>query len=1171
MKADGDEGEDVEGRLNWFMFQRTYPFNSIPVDARRKAWESRPGKEKGRNGTLSAQSVWQPIGPKATVSLFFSNYGYNSGRINTIAVSPADPSLILVGASTGGIWRSTDGGANFTSVSDNQVDLAVGSITFSKSNPSIVYAGMGDGQTGRYMGTGFLKSTDGGQTWARVDVSGLPNFPLATSRVEVDPGDPNRVYLALLGYRNTTTSQEFIGGFYVSTNGGANWTRTLYGNSYDVVISPADRQTLYIAMESLVVNGSIQPGGGIFKSVDGGLNWNKIYTAPVTTLYNIKVAVAPSDSQRLYAYSGNTTSINFAVSTDGGSSWTEKSTAAIDKGQFYYNNYLAVDPNNANTVYVGSRDIFKSTNGGTSWTDLTRNFVPPDFISFQPFNANAHPDQHALTFSTGSSSVIYIGNDGGIYKTTNGGSTFQSLNSTLSLTQFNTIARHPTNPLISYGGTQDNGTQRRSTGIPDEWQDFAGGDGGNVVIDPIDPSKVFTTVYFGTVRSWANNTGTSLGTTTETAFGEPVKSPRIAFYPPLVGNGVNSTLYFGTWRLFVNTNPSANINAWTAPAGTTDLTKGGSDVLSVIGVGRSNINYIYTASAQGRAMVSTNGGVNWTDITAGLPNRSITEIKVDPNNSAVAYLSVSGFASGHIFKTTNAGASWADVSGNLPNIPVNAILIDQNNTNIIYLGTDIGVFRSTTGGTSWTSFNDGLPPVIVTAFTSNAAGQIQVATFGRGAYEMSNVPVDDFSISTDAATQNVSPGGTATYTVRTATTSGSPQTVNLSLSNMPSGAAAQFSPTSVTSGGTSTLTIFVGSGAPAGSYDMAVNGSGSASHSTNITMSVCGYTLSSTKQSFSSSGGGATVNVNSTGTCGWSVSNNAPWISVFSSGQDGPGNGKFTFSVAANPAPIQRVGTLTVGGQTVTVTQSAGPAPQPNQIDDSRNFVAQHYQDFLSRTADQGGLDYWSFQINQCGIDSACIHNKRIDVSAAFFIELEFQDTGSYVYRLYRAALGRQPKFAEFMPDRETLHAGPTLDADKQALADNFVQRSAFQTLYPQTLTNTEFVNKLYDMAGLSPYTTERTNHIAAMDAGKTRVQVLREVIEIQAFKNREYNPSFVMMQYFGYLRRDYDQGGYDFWLNVLNNREPNNFRGMVCSFITSAEYQLRFGAGVTRSNQDCQ
>ena len=274
------------------------------------------------------------------------------------------------------------------------------------------------------------------------------------------------------------------------------------------------------------------------------------------------------------------------------------------------------------------------------------------------------------------------------------------------------------------------------------------------------------------------------------------------------------------------------------------------------------------------------------------------------------------------------------------------------------------------------------------------------------------------------------------------------------------------------------------------------------------------------------------------------------------------------------PTPTPTPSPTPTATPTPRPTATPRPSPTPgtsNAIDGAQYFVTKHYEDFLNRQPDQGGLDYWTSQLTRCGSDDSCLRAQRISISAAFFIELEFQDTGSFVYRLYKAALGKQPKFAEFMPDRSTLHAGSTLASDKQALANDFVNRPDFLALYPATMDSTAFVNQLYDTAGLMPYSTERALQINAMTAGKTRAQVLREVIEIQAFKDREYNPSFVMMQYYGYLRRDYDQGGYDFWLNVLNNRAPGNFRGMVCSFITSAEYQMRFGTGVTRSNQDCQ
>jgi uncharacterized delta-60 repeat protein len=267
-----------------------------------------------------------------------------------------------------------------------------------------------------------------------------------------------------------------------------------------------------------------------------------------------------------------------------------------------------------------------------------------------------------------------------------------------------------------------------------------------------------------------------------------------------------------------------------------------------------------------------------------------------------------------------------------------------------------------------------------------------------------------------------------------------------------------------------------------------------------------------------------------------------------------------------------------------------GPIPTPtpgNPIDDAQFFIRQHYLDFLNREPDAGGLAYWTDRITQCGLDERCIHSRRIGVSAAFFIEQEFQDSGYYVYRFYKASFGRQPNYIEFTSDRGKVNDGSSLEVNKQAFAHEWVQRPAFTQAYPNTLSNTELVNKLFDSAGLtaSIYDSQRQQEITAMNAGRSRALLLRDVIEIPDFKNipdpnnprynelkqtSQYNPAFVLMQYFGYLRRNVDQAGYDFWLDVVNNREPNNYRGMVCAFITSAEYQLRFGAGVTRTNADC-
>jgi YVTN family beta-propeller protein len=254
-------------------------------------------------------------------------------------------------------------------------------------------------------------------------------------------------------------------------------------------------------------------------------------------------------------------------------------------------------------------------------------------------------------------------------------------------------------------------------------------------------------------------------------------------------------------------------------------------------------------------------------------------------------------------------------------------------------------------------------------------------------------------------------------------------------------------------------------------------------------------------------------------------------------------------------------------------TLDGDESSRANAIDSSRLFVWQHYVDFLNREPDNGGLDYWTNEIDSCPTPPFCTGQRRNGVSAAFFIENEFQQTGYFVYRVYKASFGRPPSYTEFSADRSRVVDGPNLEANKQALVNDWIARPAFTAAaaYPLSLTNTQFVNKLYDTAGLSPYATERQQQIDAMNANnKTRAQVLRDVIETPELVGREYNPAFVRMQYFGYLQRNPDPGGEAFWLDVVNNRVTNNYRAMVCAFITSTEYQQRFGLNITRSNADC-
>jgi len=250
-----------------------------------------------------------------------------------------------------------------------------------------------------------------------------------------------------------------------------------------------------------------------------------------------------------------------------------------------------------------------------------------------------------------------------------------------------------------------------------------------------------------------------------------------------------------------------------------------------------------------------------------------------------------------------------------------------------------------------------------------------------------------------------------------------------------------------------------------------------------------------------------------------------------------------------------------------------------NPLDNSFFFVSQQYRDLLGREADLGGLAFWAAEIDACsGNDIECLVNRRTRVSAAFFVENEFQRTGSFVYRSFKGGLGRQPSFAEFNADRPLIVEGPNLEQTKQAYSLLFVQRSECILKYNMATTAEQFVDAviatIQATSGVD-LTGQRASLINTYNTGgdlnSRRALALRAAIDNPAFTEAEYNPSFVLMQYFGYLIRDPDSGGYDFWLEVLNNRDANNFRGMVCSFITSKEYQERFSSLVPHSNQECQ
>jgi len=271
-------------------------------------------------------------------------------------------------------------------------------------------------------------------------------------------------------------------------------------------------------------------------------------------------------------------------------------------------------------------------------------------------------------------------------------------------------------------------------------------------------------------------------------------------------------------------------------------------------------------------------------------------------------------------------------------------------------------------------------------------------------------------------------------------------------------------------------------------------------------------------------------------------------------------------------------GPYSIRMQDVTIAQD----PTSNPIDDAQFFVRQQYLDFLGREPDPNGFAFWTNDITSCGMDQQCVEVKRINVSAAYFLSIEFQQTGYLVYRMYKAAYGTLPdapvplKFNEFLPDAHEISRGvvvgqtgweTVLENNKQAFSDEFVNRSRFTLAYPQSMTPAEFLDMLNANAGNPLSQTERDHLVSDLGAGvKTRAEVLRAVAENEQLAQQEFNRAFVLMQYFGYLRRnpndapDANFEGYNFWLNKLNQFNGNFVSAeMVKAFIQSTEYRNRF------------
>lgn len=759
----------------------------------------------------SLLAAWTPIGPAPIPN--GQTVGIStpvSGRTISIAIHPTNPNIVYVGTAQGGLYRSTDGGTNWTAMLDNALSLAIGAIAIAPSQPDTIYVGTGEGNFSldSFFGVGVYRIT--GASGGSPVITGPLNknasnadifTGTAIGKIVVHPTDPATIFVAStsgfsgIGAFYTVPAATPKVGIYRSTN--ATSASPVFSHIgplgppnddfsvHDIVIDPLNPNFL---VANLVVS-----SGGIYVST------NALATTPTftnrqtftggTSTVNTEFAIqrsAGATNPTIYAATGNGGG-RVLRSTDGGVTWTERIDNNFCGGQCFYDIAVAVDPNDPNKVYLGgdpSVVFAHSSTGGSTFTES-------DF--------GLHGDTHVIAVSQSQPSTLYLGTDGGIYKSTNAGVDWSVLNnSQYSATQFMSLALHPTDPNFTIGGTQDNGTNFYRPNATWFRADF--GDGGYSVIDQNATDTTNVRMYhtyfnngglqgYGTVSSTgaaADNGWSFRGCQDEntTTNGITCNGTTLFYAPMTRGPGNPNTIYFGTDRLYRSADTGLTHTVVSQNPINAD------DPISAIGVSRQNDNVRIVGLAEGGIWGTTTGSSTLTNLDAGntVPNSFVARAVIDPNNVNTAYVTLSAMGLTNVWRTTNLNSgspTWIAAAGSggnaLPQVPVSAFAIDPTNSVNLYAGTDIGVYTSTDSGANWTPLGTGLPRVAVfdMAVTPGATRKLRIATHGRGMWETELPVAGAPTISINDVTANEGNTGNTAFTFNVTLSTASAQAVTV--------------------------------------------------------------------------------------------------------------------------------------------------------------------------------------------------------------------------------------------------------------------------------------------------------------------------------------------------------------------------------------------------------